>query len=264
MDFYKSKKILLSIAVIIITAVFDMALNAGTVFLKDGTRINGTIVSDSETSLAIRTDDNRFKEIPRDHITKILYQKPETEAKNMKPEKTDFIQSYTIFEFNSGIIIPLGKFGEMADTGYGGMLSITKRDFLFDGLETGAGIGFHYLPGKGLLENGKLQYNRFAVTSMLFNAGYRLRIVKDFYLIPVLSPGAAFINMAYIRKDSVTGEEVRKSVSSFDPVCRCRFELEYIINQSVSISINGEYGAFIEMSGVMPFAAAGIALQYRL
>lgn len=67
------KSITAAAALIIFTAVSEMPLLAEAVFLKDGSIVDGTIVSDGATSVTIRTDGKKTKQIPRSDIMRILY-----------------------------------------------------------------------------------------------------------------------------------------------------------------------------------------------
>ncbi len=66
---------LLAIAVVswFFASVSEKPLSAEAVFLKDGSIINGTIVSDGATSVTVRMTDKKLKSIPRSEIIRILY-----------------------------------------------------------------------------------------------------------------------------------------------------------------------------------------------
>ena len=48
-------------------------LSAESIFLKDGSIIDGTIISDGASSVMVRLADRKTKQIPRSEIMRILY-----------------------------------------------------------------------------------------------------------------------------------------------------------------------------------------------
>lgn len=59
-------------AVLICTAVSEMPLKAEFVFLKDGSIVEGAIISDAANSVTLRQSDKKIKQIPRNDIMRIL------------------------------------------------------------------------------------------------------------------------------------------------------------------------------------------------
>jgi len=53
--------------------VSDLSLKAEAIFLKDGSIIDGTIISDAANSVTVRLADKKTKQIPRSDIMRILY-----------------------------------------------------------------------------------------------------------------------------------------------------------------------------------------------
>jgi fibronectin type 3 domain-containing protein len=178
------------------------------------------------------------------------------------PSDVRVSNSATMFGFYPGVIFPIGKFGEMADMGYGGMLMYAEKNLLFDGFETGLGAGFYYLPGNDLIYKSKSKFHRFLIAPLLINTSYRFLLGDSFAVIPSLSLGAAYFNMTYMKYDSVKMEE-EITENFVDPMVKLGLEIEYSITESFSVSLTGEYDMFIEISGPMQFASAGIGLNYR-
>jgi len=176
--------------------------------------------------------------------------------------RVGFSSGSTSVGFYPGVIMPLGKFGEMADIGYGGMLTYTEKNWLFDGFDGGISAGFYYLSGKNLIDEGKSEYHRFMIAPLLINAGYRFTFGDSFSIIPSLSFGAAYFNMTYMKYDTVKMEE-EITENFVDPMLKLGLGIEYSIIESFSVSLTGEYGMFIEMSGPMQFASAGVGLNYK-
>lgn len=177
-----------------------------------------------------------------------------------KPEKKPKYDNN--INFTPGIIVPLGEFKEMAKPGYGGIINFTKRNFLFRRFEAGINTGFYYAPGKDLSEDQRPDYERFIIAPLFLNTGYRVRVLKHLYLAPEISFGYAYFNSAYKYFDSKTLEEIKKNKNFIDPIVKSGLGMEYLINQSFSVSVNGEYGMFIEKSDPMKFLVYAIGLNY--
>ncbi|PKL17116.1 MAG: hypothetical protein CVV49_12960, partial [Spirochaetae bacterium HGW-Spirochaetae-5] len=67
------KFIIISAAVAVFTAYTEVPAAAEAVFLKDGSIIDGTIISDAASSVTLRLADKKTKQIPRSDIMRILY-----------------------------------------------------------------------------------------------------------------------------------------------------------------------------------------------
>lgn len=165
--------------------------------------------------------------------------------------------------FRPSLFIPLSKFGEMAGIGYGGMINYTRTGFIFSGVEAGFGAGFHYLPGEDLSEKKQMEYSPFLVAPILINLGYRIQLGDSFAVIPSVSGGGAYIQIDYTKKGTNSSDDKKVSDYSIDPAVKGGITLELLVCESVSISLYGEYGTFFEESGTMPFAAAGLGIDYR-
>ena len=169
----------------------------------------------------------------------------------------------TVLEFNPGVIFPITKFGKMAGLGYGGMLDYTRRNVFFDGFELGAGAGFYYTPGKDRLEEDRPKYHRFLIAPFMLNAGYRFWFGENFSVMPFISLGGAYFNMTYMNYDSFTLGETEINKNFVDPMAMCSLAIEYSMTETLSLSLNGGYGMFIEKSGPMQFVTAGMGIKYR-
>ncbi len=178
-------------------------------------------------------------------------------------ERVKDIQWNTYLGFSPGLIIPLGKKGEMYNIGYGGMLTLTERKLFIEQFEVGISAGFYYATGKDLLKENKPKYLDYMIIPILINTGYRIELPYSFSVIPTLSLGAAYAEMKYIKNDSNTFQEVEKKVSTIDPAVKCGLGVEYKINESISMSISGEYGVFIETGETIDFLVADIGIYYK-
>jgi len=62
-------------AVLIISMVSASPLNAESVFLKDGSIVEGSIISDSAAFIKVKDKDNKIKQLPRNEILRVRYTK---------------------------------------------------------------------------------------------------------------------------------------------------------------------------------------------
>jgi len=161
-----------------------------------------------------------------------------------------------------GVIFPLGKFGEMAGMAYGGMINLTERNLFFSGFEAGLGAGFYYASGKDMSEKQKPVFENFIIAPLFLNAAYRIILGESFSIAPAISFGAGYIGISYKTRDAVTRLETKKSKSTIDPVFKGGILTEYIFTESFGISLQADYGMFIEKDGNMPFASAALGFHY--
>jgi len=168
----------------------------------------------------------------------------------------------TYFEFTPGVIIPLGKFEEMAETGFGGMINLNRRNLFFKGFTTGIGTGLYYAPGKDNFDGNNKNYDRFIILPLLINTGYRFNTANRFYIIPSISYGASYLNFSYEYFVPSTLKMKDENKNTIDPTVKGGLRIEYKITGLCSLTMSGEYGSFIEKSGAMPFAIASLGVDY--
>jgi len=97
---------------------------------------------------------------------------------------------------------------------------------------------------------------------LLINAGYRFEFWDDFSITPSLSMGFTYIRMQYMTLSPLY-EKIEKTDNIIDPTVKCGLGIGYSITDSISVSLTGEYGMFIETGGTIPFVTAGIGIEYR-
>jgi len=165
----------------------------------------------------------------------------------------------TTIDIAPGVIIPNGKFGEMAEPGFGGMISI-NRQFLPKGFEAGIGTGLFHLSGKDLTGDGRAEYHSFDVVPMFLNTGLSIRFGSRFSIIPSLSLGVSYISIDYM--DS--GEDEDENESTFDPTAMGGLGMRFRVNHLLSLSLTGKYGVFMEEDSNMPFATGLFLVEFRL
>ena len=181
----------------------------------------------------------------------------QTKETNSKPKKV------TITGFTPGVIIPLGNFKDMAKTGYGGMINLTRRNIFIKRFEAGIDTGFYHASGKDRINEGKPDYDRFLIVPILAHTGYKVWYKKGFSFIPTVSLGAAYFNSKYMSFDETTLKKTDTNDNFIDPMVKAGISMEYLITEPFSISMTGEYGMFIEKDEPMHFITAGIGLNYK-
>ena len=172
-----------------------------------------------------------------------------------------FKNKYTIGIY-PGVIMPLGKFGEMAGTGYGGMFSFGTRYLFSGGFDAGLGAGFYHAQGKDLSGENKSKYNSFMIIPVLLNTGYRINTNSNFSISPSVSFGMSYIAISYKNMNSLTSVIVERSKKTFDPTVMAGIGMEYTVSVSFAVSVNGSYGMLIEKDGPMQFASMSVGFKY--
>jgi len=159
-----------------------------------------------------------------------------------------------------GVIIPNGKFGEMAEPGFGGMIFL-NRQFLPEGFEAGIGSGLFHLSGKDLRDEGRAEYHSFDIVPMLLNTGLSIRFGSRFSVIPSLSLGVSYISIDYMYSDE---DEDDENENTFDPTAMGGLGMRFRVNHLISLSLTGKYGVFMEEDSNMHFASGLFLIEFRL
>ncbi|MBN1499743.1 MAG: fibronectin type III domain-containing protein [Spirochaetes bacterium] len=158
------------------------------------------------------------------------------------------------------VLIPMGVFSEMAETGYGMEFALNKNGVISEKIELGLSLGCYYLPGKDISDDKNLLLTRFFIVPLYFNAGYTLFSGKRFYVNPVLSLGFAYMNVAY-RNASVM-ETPEKVLQTVDFSAKTGLSAGYIFSNSLQFVSGCEYGVFIEKSGLLSFLQINAGIKY--
>jgi len=179
-----------------------------------------------------------------------------------EPAGLSLLKNMYTFSFYPGVIIPLGKFGDMSATGYGGMAFFGGRNLFFEGIDTGLGAGFYYSSGKDMSGEKKPVYDSFLIMPVLLNTGYRISLSDTFSIYPSVSFGMSFIAISYKSMDPLTLLYVKRSKDTIDPTVMAGLGAEYTISESTAVSVYAGYGMFIEKDGPMNFASLSFAFTY--
>ncbi len=182
------------------------------------------------------------------------------QLKNVKERKAYIANKVTIGIYPC-YIYPLGTFGKMFDSGYGGGISYSKRDMFFDDFEGGAAVGFYYMPGKNLPEKNK-DFNRLMLLPFYMTAGYNIIFGENFRIKPLLSFGGAYVDMKYFDKNrtAAMGRDVHLQI--VEPAFKAGLSAEYTFSDSFLMSVGCEYGAVVEKNGLLDFIAVNAGAGY--
>jgi hypothetical protein len=164
-------------------------------------------------------------------------------------------RSKTFCGFYPGVIVPFGKFREISDIGYGGVLSISRTNLFFRNFEGGVSPGFYYMH-----ENDK-DYKRMLIAPLYLTAGYRIGIGNSFLIKPLISAGGAYVDAKYLDRTKILSEQ-DSHLMTFEPTAKGGLFSEYILINSLTLSLGCEYGAIIEKNGILHFAAAHAGINY--
>ena len=178
-----------------------------------------------------------------------------------RPARVYLESGSTVLGFQPGVIIPLGKLGKMAGTGYGGTLALTQRGLLPARLEAGVELGAYYLPGKDLMESKSQDYERFVLAPVFVSAGYVYEITDSFFLRPALSLGGMYIDVPYL-DPSGTSKDPKKHLKTFEGALKAGFSAGYKLTKFFTLSGICEYGAIIEKKGPLSFVLLGVGMSY--
>jgi len=167
----------------------------------------------------------------------------------------------SVLEFYPGVICPLGKFGDMAETGYGGMVTFSKSNQSFNGSILGVEAGFYYLPGKDMTLDEQVNYNNHLIFPLLVQFGYSYEIFTDLSVVLSASPGCAWVRAKYT--DQYRLAENKKTSIFFDLFIKAGLSLEYRFHDFFSITAKGEYGTLLETNEPLQFVMVSIGAKYE-
>ncbi len=144
-----------------------------------------------------------------------------------------------------------GDLGEMFGPGYGGMLNIGLRNFMFQNFEAGINSGYFVFKGKDEENTDSMTM----ITASVY-AGYHLGIGDWFSFFPFVKIGESYSMVKY------TGLEGEKDKAVIDPVAAAGLALA-IEGENLFLSTGADYGFLYESSGVKPFYEGFISIGLK-
>ena len=183
----------------------------------------------------------------------------ESEAAKIKVNERD-----AVLNVFPGVIFPVGKFGEMYNIGFGGTISLSICNLFFNNFEGGIALGFYYMQGKDLQDLKNLLYQDFLFFPVYLTFGYNITIGNSFIIKPLISIGAAYIDMKYNdrNKTIAEGRDRHLQIAAFS--FKAGLAAEYRFTETISVSLGCEYGAIVQNTGLLSFILvnAGIGFSF--
>ena len=138
-------------------------------------------------------------------------------------------------------LVITGDLGEMFDPGYGGMLNIGLRNFMFQNFEAGLSGGYYTFKGK----EEKNTDSMFMIPLTVY-AGYHLGIGSWFSFFPFVKIGESYSMVKY------TGLSGETEKTIIDPVAAVGLTLT-AGGERFTFSVGADYGFLYESAGMKPF-----------
>ncbi len=252
------KRVILLIAIIIVS----LPLSPETLFIKDGTVIEGTVVENGDKFLIFRDKQKKLHKIPQKDVSMILSSKFEYGARGNTREEQPSTGNI-LFEINPGYIIPLGNFSEMGGDGYGAELRLIMKDLLWERFESGIESAFYFVKGKDLSEERSQDYNRFFILPLYVTTGYAISLSDKITILPQISMGVVCFDIRYIDHSTGSEDKADRHDRIFDPVIKAGLSMRYMVTESISLSFSSGYTAAFEKNGLVNFIVFNAGAGYR-
>jgi len=159
-----------------------------------------------------------------------------------------------------GVISPLGKFSDVAGTGYGITAGFIFNNHLFPKVDLGADAGFYAFTGK---DSAYKETGTSYMASLLFTAGYRFEPDYYFSVTPYAGFGAAFYHSDYINRDKITLNESKETISETGPLISAGVKGSYKIDESLSLVLR-LYTGYLAGTDSGLYAGCDLGCIYRL
>lgn len=163
-----------------------------------------------------------------------------------------FYDQYKIkigIEFN--YLQPLGRYNRLVNGGFGGSFESGIENVFIDNFYMGISIGYYR-------HSGRLNSDdRLTSIPVYVNTGYRIPLLRRVHLIPLISPGFAFITMKHGFGPGFSTQENTER-SFVEPSIMAGLSLAVIPVQGFDIRFTARYGCIYETVGVIQFISMGI------
>ncbi len=234
-----------------------------TLFLKDGTVIEGKVVENGENELLFLDKNKKLLRIPQKNVSMLLASKKFKYGDTADSSQNENLNNNMIFDVKPGILVPIGKFAEMGDTGYGIESALTTEHLFIDKFEIGADAAFYFLEGRDLSKEKSQRFERFFVIPVFFAFGYKIGIKDNFALIPEISAGGVYFNVKY--SDHSTGSEDSSNINLqiVEPAFRAGVSARCNFTDSFSASLSSEYVVVLEKKDTINFIVINAGLGYN-
>ena len=151
-------------------------------------------------------------------------------------------------------IMPLGKFKDIAKSGYGGMLQIVRPDFPFYNFETGIAFGYWQFNGAG-------EVKASSWIPALVVLGYRFNYLSITF-IPRIEVGYGLNSIKY--SEYTSNAQSQKNATGFEPLLMGGMMVNIAATNRFSIFIGADGGSVIERKSIFPFASfnGGVMMKF--
>lgn len=253
---------------VLILIIYSLPLAAESVYLNDGTIIECKIIEHRDKEIIIKDNNNKIRKISNNDISMILKsRKPHHGRKEKQSERTEkenkALLNESSVEIAPGVLLPLGKLGEMSGTGYGLSISFIRNIIISDSMNAGITAGFYNSEGKDLTDSNSRHYKEFNYIPFYFSANYVLNMNHYFSIEPELSAGGIYFRAEYTDHSTGPLSDSDKSIKKIEPSFKAGLSLRYRFKKSFSASISSDYGIITESSGLISFLLINAGVSYH-
>nr|MBP7582579.1 hypothetical protein [Spirochaetota bacterium] len=160
--------------------------------------------------------------------------------------------------FSPGIIYSLGTLGEMGALGYGGLVSFMVYNVIMKGLSPGLEVGYFYMQGENVLESEGQRVDRFQVIPFALKLGYTIKLVEHLDLVPAISMGGAYVDIAYVSRDQFSLADTNKESKGTDILGMISVALEWSCSEELFLGARAGYGMLLEKDERLSLTMLGV------
>jgi hypothetical protein len=146
---------------------------------------------------------------------------------------------------NASFFMPMGKFTDLADPGFGALVRAGLNDVYFE-------TGIYRSSGS----SDRVDY--FAMVPVMVGATYDITMCRFMSVSPALSIGYAYTAISY--QETLLADA--KAKTAFEPVLSAGLDLTYTIGQRFFMRAGGRFGAILESDGTMYFSTVNLGAGY--
>lgn len=175
-----------------------------------------------------------------------------------RPAELPLMKNRYTFSLYPEVIIPLGKFGDVAGTGYGVTAELKHNNYT--GLVLGIEGGFYDFTEK---DSTYKKTDTSYMASFLFTAGYCFKTNQNINVTPYMGFGAAWFYSDYINRDNVTLNENEETLSEAGPLMCAGVAGSYRLTESFSMVLR-LYTGYLAGADSGLYAGFGLGCMYSL
>lgn len=155
-------------------------------------------------------------------------------------------------------IVPLMKFGDLFEYGYGSILDIYLSDIFINNLNAGIESGFIYLKGKNSDASKHLNADNSYIIPVCLNISCPIDINDYFSIRPFVSSGYAYNRMQYTDDNKEAREKI-----FWNPVFSGGLDFLYTVNYYSAFGIGCQYSVLFESAGNLYFTGINLYGDFR-